>query len=465
MLQPTPAGPFTAASLTVTQSPAGFIAPYYIGLSYPKGVIATSLFSASNTDMVALCRRLGPGVLRIGGSEVDRIVWTAKGAGQTAKHVSPRDVDALASFIKATGWQCLYGINLGGSATGATNSNLAAEEVDYVHRRLGDQLLGIEIGNEPNLYRRANEYYPHDWSLAKFIGLWSQYREAILAVTPGVALTGPATAGAVETWTIPFGRAVGKNDISLLTQHYYRGAGMAPNSNAETLLQLDPKLTHDLNALQVCSREIGVPYRMAECNTYYGYDRPGAGAAKAAVGAYDSALWIIDFLFQCALGGSTGVNLHSLSSGLGYAPIAFSESKVLEARPEYYGMLLFALTGQGMLYGTQLDAGELNATAYAVKSDSGTLSLVINNKDPQKSLQLGIQLPQAARSAKLLELTQRSARSARPDLMATNGITIQGSTVSKNGTFTPGAPYTLRTGGAQLKCYVLALSAVLIQIA
>lgn len=463
-LQPVPAGPVTAASLIVSSDPAGFIGSQYIGLSYPKGVLHTRLLAASNTDLVALCRRLGTGVLRIGGSEVDRTVWTAEGPGETARRISPSDVDALASFVKATGWHCLYGVNLGGSATGTTNPALAAEEVAYVHRLLGDQLLGIEIGNEPNLYNRPNQYYPDNWTLAKFIALWREYREAILAVTPGVAITGPATVGAVETWTIPFGKQVGKSEISLLTQHYYRGNGAAPASSAANLMQTDPKLFSELRALLTCSAEIGVPYRMAECNTYYGYDRPNAEGAKAAVGAYDSALWAIDFLFECALGGSVGVNMHSLSSGLGYAPIAFSESRVLEARPEYYGMLLFTLAGEGTLYHTQFNAGDLNATAYAVKGSAGTWSIVVNNKESKTHLRLNIQLPRAARSAALLELTQRSGQSAGPDLMATNGITIQGSPISKDGSFAPGPAYTLSSSGSQFSCYAPALSAVLIQI-
>ena len=56
----------------------------------------------------------------------------------------------------------------------------------------------------------------------------------------------------------------------------------------------------------------------------------------------------------------------------GYTPIADSGGAVVEARPEYYGILLFTLAGQGTLYTTSLSGiGSLNITAYAVKTSSG----------------------------------------------------------------------------------------------
>jgi hypothetical protein len=61
-------------------------------------------------------------------------------------------------------------------------------------------------------------------------------------------------------------------------------------------------------------------------------------------------------------------------------------------------------------------------------------------------------------------MTQLSAGASAPSLTATSGITIQGASVGASGSFSPGAAYTLTLSGAQLNCYVPALSAVLIQI-
>jgi hypothetical protein len=149
------------------------------------------------------------------------------------------------------------------------------------------------LKSETNANYSANRgnYYAGNWSLSKFLTLWNQYRSAILQTTPSVAITGPADAGSESTWTIPFGRAVTMSDITLLTQHNYRANGQSPTSTA-------------------------------------------------------SSLWIIDYFFDCALGGAVGVNFHGGGNGTGYTPIADSGGVVVQARPEYYGILLFTLAGR-----------------------------------------------------------------------------------------------------------------------
>lgn len=51
------------------------------------------------------------------------------------------------------------------------------------------------------------------------------------------------------------------------------------------------------------------------------------------------------------------------------------------ARPEYYGMLAFAMAGKGGLLKLALDKGEINLTAYATKGDQGLLWGTGVNKD------------------------------------------------------------------------------------
>jgi hypothetical protein len=130
------------------------IGPAFAGLSYEKSSINESpyLFTASNANLIGLFKRIGPSVLRIGGNSVDKNVWNASGAGNATAQVAPADVAALAAFVKAAGWRCLYDINLGGSATGATTPALATAEVAYAYQQFGSSLLGIEIGNECDLY-------------------------------------------------------------------------------------------------------------------------------------------------------------------------------------------------------------------------------------------------------------------------------------------------------------------------
>ncbi len=447
----------TVASLTVSTLAAGSIGPAFAGLSYEKAALQWSFFGAANVVGISLFRGLGTSLLRLGGSSVDQCVWTPNGAGRTYLEVAPSDVASLAAFVKAAGWQCLYGINLGGAATGATTPALAAAEVAYAVEQFGSSLLGIEIGNEPDAYGNPGNFFAGNWSLADYLALWGQFRSAILASTPGVAITGPAASYNVSTWTIPYGKAV-KSEITLLTQHYYRASGQSPSSTAEFLVTPDAALVAELSVLQAGAKSIGVPYRMAECNSFY------AGGASGISNSYASSLWVIDFLFNCAQGGSVGTNLHGGGNGAGYTPIADWNGVVQNVRPEYYGILFFTLAGPGTLCATQLSAGSLNVTAYAVEATTGDLNLVIVNKDQIQNVQLTVQLPQSAQSASLLEMTQLSVGAAGPDLTAIQGVTIQGAGVILGSTFSAGAGYTLIANGSQLDCYVPALSAILIQI-
>jgi hypothetical protein len=456
--QPVPAGPVTQASLTITSAAAGSIGPAFAGLSYEKNKLCSPIFTASNSDLIALFKRIGPSVLRIGGNSVDQNVWTPNGAGQTAGQIAPSDVASFAGFVKAAGWQCLYGINLGGAATGATTPALAAAEVAYAAAQFGSSLLGIEIGNECDLYGDPGSYFAGNWSLNKFLSLWGQFRKAILATTPDVPITGPAATTPVTNWTIPFGQAVTKSEITVLTQHYYRANGALSTSTAALLITPDPYLVQELAELQTAAQGIGIPFRMSECNSFYD------GGADGVSNSYASSLWVIDYLFNCAQGGASGVNFHGGGDSPGYTPIADSDNAVVDVRPEFYGILLFTLAGQGTLYKTQVSAGSLNVTGYAVRTSSGGLNIIVVNKDLTQNLQLSVALPQTANSATLLAMTQLSSGATPPDLTATAGVTIQGASVNLDGTFSPSTAYTLTGDSPQLTCYVPALSAVLIQV-
>lgn len=456
--QPTPTGAISQAYLTVKANGAGSIGQGFVGLSYEKSALYSPLFAGSNADLVGLFTLLGPSVLRIGGNTVDQSVWAPNGPGRTAYKIAPADVDALAAFLKAAGWQCIYGVNLGGAATGATTPELAAAEVAYVAEKLGSALIGIEIGNECDGYGAAGSYYAGNWSLAQFETVWNQFRSAIVSAAPGVPVTGPASAGNISAWTVPFAQSVTRNGLSLVTQHYYRGDGTASASTAAKLLGSDTYLTNNLGLLSAASQATGIPFRMGECNSYYN------GGAIGVSNSYASSLWVLDFLFGCAQGGASGVNLHGGGHANGYTPIADNNGTVIEARPEFYGMTLFTLAGQGTLYQTSLSAGSTNVTAYAVKTAAGGLNIIIVNKDTSQNLEMTISLPQSAKSAALTTMSQLSSGATGPSLTATSGVTIQGASIAANGDFTPGAAYELTANGSQIECYVPALSAVLIEV-
>lgn len=452
-LQPLPVGALTAASLTVANTAAGLLDAGFLGLAYEKQSLLTPLFSPENINLVGLFRRLGPGVLRIGGASVDHSAWTSDGQGNTPGQVAPGDVDALAGFLRATGWSCLYGINLGGSATGATTPALAAAEAAYVAAQLGPALVGIEIGNACEAY--GSSFFAGNWSVEIFETLWQQYRAAIVAVTPAAPFSGPAAASNLDSWTLPFGEYVTSSQINLLTQQYTRGPAAA--ATLDDLLSPDPALADELLTLHYGAQSIGVPFRidaLSSCDD---------GGAPGVSNAYASALWAVDAIFQTALAGASGLNFVS-GGEQPNAVLADANGQTFAAQPAFYGLLLASMAGTGTLLQTDLSAAASNVTAYALQSASGSMSLVLVNKDATQNLDLRIALPQAMSTATLQQMTQLSEGATTPSLAALSGVTIQGASVASDGAFQPQAAYSLALGGAQLSCYVPALSAVLIQL-
>jgi len=441
-------GPVAQASLTVTAIPSGTIPPRFMGLSYEKSAMTYSYFHVSNRHLIALFRRLGDSVLRIGGASVDQVMWTPDATG-THSQVTPVEIKALAGFLQATGWLCLYGVNFATSTPAQ-----AAEEVAYAVSVLGSNLLGIEIGNEPDEYGIPGNFFAANWTFEDYLARWNLFRSAILQSAPHVSITGPATGGGnhLTTWTLPFGQAVTATEITLLTQHYYRdyyASGGSPT--AAFLLSPDSQLTGELALLNAGAQQLGIPYRISECNSFDNGGVPGVS------NSYASSLWVIDFLFDVALGGGTGVNMHGGGRSPGYTPIADDDGGVVEVRPEYYGLLLFTLAGRGTLLETQLSAGTVDATAYAVRTVTGGLNLVVVNKDTQQNLILTIATNQNIQLATLQTMTGAS-------LAATSGVTIQGATVNSDGSFFPASPGTLTPAGTQTTCFIPALTAALISI-
>ncbi len=382
----------TSATVTVSATVTGVIGPGFAGLSYEKSQMANAFFSPQNADAIGLFKLIGPSLLRIGGNSVDKTTWMPNGKGRTSGQVAPSDIDALAGFLKATGWQVLYGTNLAQSTPA-----LAAAEIAYAVQSLGSSLYGIEIGNEVDLYH-SNGYFPSTWGFSDYLTLWQSFASAIRQLSPNVSLTGPVAASNVSGYVAPFAKAEGRSVI-LLSDHYYRGNGQSATSTVDLLVSPDANIVTQAKSMFAVSQSIDVPYRFAETNSFYN------GGAPNVSDSYGSALWVIDHLFACASNGAQGINLHGGGNSTGYTPIADSNGVVVAVRPEFYGVTLFTLAGQGTLQQTTISAGGINATAYAIQAVSGALSIVISNKDQAQTLNVNLQIPQAAQAATLIQMT------------------------------------------------------------
>ena len=447
---PLPSTPYVTANVSVVRTnPGQTLDSNFVGLSYEKSKMSQAMLSSSNTALVKFFKLLGPGVIRIGGNSVNTTTWNASGAGLASGYIAPADIDRVASLLSATGWKVIYGLN----HVTNTNANIASE-AQYAAQKFGTALLGFEIGNEPDLYHDLNSgVYTSSYTFSSFLAQWKSYQAAILAVLPNAVFTGPASSYNISGYTVPFAQQAG-SQINLLTQHYYRANGQSATSTLALLLAGDPNLPTQLQTLNNAAKAAGVPYRLAEANSFYN------GGAPNISDAYGTALWVLDFLFINAQNGSSGVNMHGGGTGP-YTPITDNGTIATGPRPEFYGLYLFSLMENGQLLNTttnQTGSASINFTTYAVSKTDGSTAVLLNNKDATNSAYTTINLNSTkATTATLSTLTGI-------DLSSTTGFTLNGALIGNDGTWSGGTANTINVSTSGILTVVVPpMSAVLVQ--
>lgn len=360
-------------------------------------VVGGRYFSARNTGLVALFRELNPdGILRVGGNTSDFTVWSEyKGAlssdagtrGPQKPYVlHPQDIRELAGFLDATGWKLIFGVNL---KIGLPD--MAVQLARAVKQAVGDRLLAVQIGNEPDDFGKFHRSY------AAYSAAWEPYATALHAA--GIPLGGPDTGGSTD-WVLDYARQHGKQSV-LLSRHYYRG-GEQHGSMAD-LLSGDAGFYGQVDEIMRAADAAHRPFYLTEGNSYWSGGRPGVSNAFA------SALWGADFLLALAQRGVAGMAFHggtlkvdqaslgktvhpvaatSLSARRDavtayYGPIAGDPALGFQPSPLFHGLQLAQRFAGTQMLASHLDAGGVNLTAYAaVKGNEVVVSVI--NKDASR---------------------------------------------------------------------------------
>ena len=424
------------------------IAQDFIGFGYESSAVAREgYFSPSNAHLVQLYRTLGPhGLVRIGGNVSDHTRFVPDGAAQVQSEkgttvINQKVLQDFGDFLRATGWKAMWGLNLG---TGTKEA--AVEEALAVHRALGDRLQSLEIGNEVDLLPRFKSY-------DSYYQAYQEYKVAIRSLLPQAAFSGPDVAGNTQ-WAVDFAASDGK-EIKLLTHHYYRTGARKPDATIETLLAPDPAFRAKLRILQRTRSEWGADFRINEVNSFYGGGKPGVSDTFA------SALWCLDFMFQVAAYGCEGVNLETDINQMAwvshYSPIFRDASGQLIARPEYYGMLAFAVAGKGALVKLTASPTDANLTTYATRNSAGSLWVTAVNKDLSRQVTLELVLPPGRSKAEAYRLTA-------PSIGSRDQVTLARAQVSAQGAWSPGPAEKIVVSEAVASLQVPAASAVLVRL-
>jgi len=406
----------------------------FVGLSYEvQQLTDPSFFASGNIGLIKQFKALSShGVLRLGGNTSEFAWWKPTPESPEPEHPHTREVEGepkaqyypvtaeairnLASFLKATGWTCLYGIGMG------TNiPERAAEEAAFVAATLGENLQYFQIGNEADLFGNHLRD-PKTWSAKIYLEEWLTLARAVSARVPAAKFGMPDVAGNVgwlteiaDLWP----SIQNPPHVTTLSHHYYFG-GPATNPDVNIPRLLNPatmaRVQKTADTATAAASKMGARVRMTEGNTCYRGGKPGVSDVFAA------ALWAADYSLLLASNNYSGVNLHggsgkSVANSVGgflpgdvllhdagatpeqiathphpfYTPIAtFGSEYALQ--PVAHG-LKFAgsFSGASFFQGdfsTQLQATGVDATAYAALLPGGKIAVIILNKDADKDIEI-----------------------------------------------------------------------------
>jgi len=367
-----------------------------VGLSLDAHELGTDHLNANHPSLVRLMRLLGPSVLRIGGGSVDFSWWTSSGEPPppwATNTVTPADLSALHGLLSATGWRVLLGVDLGHFEPAR-----AADEARFAREILGADLLGIEIGNEPNSYNRDKVVLrPSTYGVGEYVHEAEAYRQALGTAAPGVAIYGPAAGKA--RWLSEMGATA--RMFTELTEHYYP-TGTCPNAPSSTALNapsstvlpqptsaelLSPAVRQQenetLNALAQAGAIAGRSTRIGETGT------GACGGNSSASPVFASALWSLDWALRAGSSGVKGLNFHGhlgICGSYNQSPICAPSTEAAQVgdvtpQPEYYGLLAASQLEGGRFVPTRLDAPHPlpNLTTWATLAPSGTVRIAIDN--------------------------------------------------------------------------------------
>jgi hypothetical protein len=431
------------------------IPPDFMGLGYEISSVARpGLLSRANTAYVQLVRTLGTrGIIRIGGNTSDYSRYAPTAPAVSSPETGPPSVvnDAvlrdLGTFLEATGWKLIWGLNLGRGT-----KQEAIDEARAVLAATQPNLVAFEIGNEPDLFAHREIHRKKGYSYEDFLREYREYRDALRKEFPGIPFAGPDAAIATG-WVSDFARDEGK-DVKLLTHHYYR-EGQNPMSSIDKLLHPDPKLAPMLAQLSAASKSSGLPYRICETNSFSGGGKPGVSDAFAA------SLWVLSFMYTLASAGCAGVNMETGVNQLGfissYSPIRDDEHGHYTAAPEYYGMLTFAQGGKGRVFGCQIETGGRNLEAYATQPGDDGVAVTLIYKESGPDVMVSVEGAGAFKSASAVRLTG-------PSLESKIGVRLGDAEVSPSGEWRAGRVEELKVEGGKMAVRVPGASAAVVTL-
>lgn len=442
--------PVPAARASASASASMTIAPHAALMAVPRSFlgVSTEYWSlpawaprlALLEHVLAMLRAPGQGpmVLRIGGDSADHSVWDPQAlpVPAWAFSLAPRWLSQAGQLVAGLHLRVILDLNLLTDSPGE-----AAGWAHAATRALPPHSISaFEVGNEPDIYTRAawlmttdgrpllGRRLPARLTAGDYARDFRADARALAPVAPGVALAGPALARPqVHGAWVGALIAGDRRSLGLVTVHRYPMSGCVRRRHspayATVARLLSPvmaeRMAAALEPVVDAAHDAGLPIRVSELNSVDCGGRPGVSDTFA------TALWAPDALFALLHAGVDGVNIHIRANTIN-APFAITPGG-LDARPLLYGLLLFdrALGPDARtVAGTVRARPALNLRAYAVRTGTHTLHVVLLDKAP-RSVRVALRLPAVAPAT--------VQRLAAPSAASRSGVTLGGRWLGADG--------------------------------
>jgi hypothetical protein len=374
-----------------------------------------------NEDFFTFLRNLGPGVLRLGGNSQDNTCWhpgTAPHPDWCQGSVTPGQMKLYSAAARSAGWKLILGLNLKQNSPSWARS----EAADGFAREIpSDEILGLEIGNEPDLFGRGPAR-PKTYSPANYVKDAREYIHAFRAdpATRGYAFVAPATCCG---WNNPRDldailKGIGP-DLKLVSVHNYP-TSTCGRHNVTPAELLSSKRMDRFNTfseeLVAVARKHGLPIAMAETNS------ASCGGMAGVSNAFVSAVWGVDYMLNIAHDGYVHVNFHFSyrTGGSAYNPVQVFGWQAGDrrvhysnvAQPLYYAMYLFSQFASGERFLSASIKTRSRITAFATTACGHcAVHVFVINEDQNAAGEVLVHLSGPAAHASLLMLQAPSLTS------------------------------------------------------
>ena len=424
----------TMAAVQVTRTPQGAAIPKdFLGLSIQQS-FAINFFGPStsaNTVVFNLLKNLGGGTLRIGGATADDECWSGAPAPDPSLCIytlTGADFQSWSNASGQTGWPMLIGVNLVQNlAPGAPQyvlSEVTTGLLPVIKSYPRASLLGLELGNELNLYSMNPLYRPPTYGVPGQITDLLSYMNELQgnAATKSIMLAAPAyydpTTTTIPSQLVPLIAGVttcttcSASNLGLVTLHEYplniaNGVATITNLLSPSILQ------QEVQIFQLAVADSGNMFKLKVQIDETNSTIPDPGQTGVS-DVQASALWALDYALAMARLGVRRMNFH-IHEGSFYDPIQVTSPSPgvysNQVEPEYYAMYAFtAAKGQQFLPVTV--SSTANVRAYALSTCATcAITVYLINKDLAASGTVTVSLSTPGTSASYFELAAPSLSS------------------------------------------------------